>query len=214
MINDKIHTACMYLVDDSLVVLRREHEVHDGTDHPRLRPRVAPRQQGVQVVLRFQDVVHPAIPRHQPDSDDAPRLHLCFRDTTINKTSEARNTSTCMRQNRSSGHGISIAAGLQAIELGVGHTSGHAQRMTLGCYWALNTMLGALLGMLLGVLLGLILGMLLGMLLVMLLGVLLVRHATDHDATGNATGHAIEMTLCTLLGTSLVMTVGSYWACY
>lgn len=67
-----------YLVDDSLVVLGREHEVDDGPDHPRLRPGVAPRQQGVQVVLRFQDVVHLAIPRHQADSDDAPLLHVCF----------------------------------------------------------------------------------------------------------------------------------------
>lgn len=64
------------LVDDGLVVFRREHEVNDRPDHPGLRAGVSPRHECVKVVLLLEDVVHLAVPRHQTDTHNAPLLHV------------------------------------------------------------------------------------------------------------------------------------------
>lgn len=65
------------LVDHSLMVVGREHEVDDGANHPGLGAGVSPREEGIQSVLVLQDPVHLAVPRHEADPDDAPLLNVC-----------------------------------------------------------------------------------------------------------------------------------------
>lgn len=71
------------LVDNGLVVLRREHEVYDGPHHSRLRARMPPGQQGVQRVLLLQDIVHLTVPVHESDAHDTPLLHVCSEQTNV-----------------------------------------------------------------------------------------------------------------------------------